>query len=41
MPPLLNNHGNYIISLGNLCRWLATQAERRWAWKSTLFCRRR
>jgi electron-transferring-flavoprotein dehydrogenase len=27
MPPLLNNHGNYIISLGNLCRWLATQAE--------------
>ncbi len=27
MPPLMNNHGNYIISLGNLCRWLATQAE--------------
>jgi flavin-dependent dehydrogenase len=23
----MNNHGNYIISLGNLCRWLATQAE--------------
>jgi len=27
MPPLMHNHGNYIISLGNLCRWLATQAE--------------
>ena len=23
----MNNHGNYIISLGNLCRWLAEQAE--------------
>jgi electron-transferring-flavoprotein dehydrogenase len=27
MPPLMHNHGNYIVSLGNLCRWLATQAE--------------
>ncbi|MBT5751225.1 MAG: NAD(P)/FAD-dependent oxidoreductase, partial [Rhodospirillaceae bacterium] len=26
-PPQMNNHGNYIISLGNLCRWLAAQAE--------------
>ncbi len=26
-PPLMKNHGNYIISLGNLCRWLAQQAE--------------
>lgn len=26
-PPYMKNHGNYIISLGNLCRWLATQAE--------------
>ncbi len=26
-PPSMKNHGNYIISLGNLCRWLATQAE--------------
>ena len=26
-PPSLKNHGNYIISLANLCRWLATQAE--------------
>lgn len=27
MPPLMGNHGNYIASLGNVCRWLATQAE--------------
>ena len=27
MPPLMNNHGNYIVSLGNVCRWLAQQAE--------------
>lgn len=26
-PPQMKNHGNYIISLGNLCRWLAQQAE--------------
>ena len=26
MPPM-NNHGNYVISLGNLCRWLGDQAE--------------
>lgn len=26
-PPQMNNHGNYIISLGKLCRWLAEQAE--------------
>jgi electron-transferring-flavoprotein dehydrogenase len=26
-PPPMHNHGNYIISLGNLCRWLAGQAE--------------
>jgi electron-transferring-flavoprotein dehydrogenase len=26
-PPQMNNHGNYIISLGSLCRWLGTQAE--------------
>lgn len=25
-PPQMNNHGNYIISLGNFCRWLAEQA---------------
>ncbi len=27
MPPLMNNHGNYVVSLGNFCRWLAEQAE--------------
>jgi electron-transferring-flavoprotein dehydrogenase len=26
MPPLMNNHGNYIGSLGNLVRWLGEQA---------------
>ncbi len=27
MPRLMSNHGNYIVSLGNVCRWLAEQAE--------------
>ncbi|WP_011580251.1 MULTISPECIES: electron transfer flavoprotein-ubiquinone oxidoreductase [Chelativorans] len=27
MPPLMNNHGNYIVSLGNVCKWLAEKAE--------------
>lgn len=26
-PPLMSNHGNYIASLGNVCRWLAAKAE--------------
>ena len=26
-PPQMHNKGNYIVSLGNLCRWLAEQAE--------------
>ncbi|WP_205631982.1 electron transfer flavoprotein-ubiquinone oxidoreductase [Ectothiorhodospira sp. BSL-9] len=26
-PPQMHNEGHYIISLGNLCRWLAEQAE--------------
>ncbi|MDE1902374.1 MAG: electron transfer flavoprotein-ubiquinone oxidoreductase [Alphaproteobacteria bacterium] len=26
-PPLMRNRGNYIVSLGNLCRWLAKEAE--------------
>ncbi len=26
-PPQMHNEGNYIISLGNLCRWLAEQAQ--------------
>jgi electron-transferring-flavoprotein dehydrogenase len=27
MPPLMNNHGNYIVSMGNVCRWMAEVAE--------------
>ncbi len=27
IPPLMNNHGNYIVSLGEVSRWLAEQAE--------------
>ncbi|MFN3464718.1 MAG: 4Fe-4S dicluster domain-containing protein [Terricaulis sp.] len=27
MPPLFNNHGNYIVSLSNVTKWLAAQAE--------------
>jgi electron-transferring-flavoprotein dehydrogenase len=27
LPPMLKNHGMYIVSLGNVCRWLAAQAE--------------
>jgi electron-transferring-flavoprotein dehydrogenase len=27
LPPLMNNHGCYIVSLGNVCRWLGTRAE--------------
>jgi len=27
MPPLMSNHGNFIVSLGNVCRWLAGKAE--------------
>ncbi len=27
MPPLMNNHGNYIVSMGNVCRWMAGVAE--------------
>ncbi len=26
-PPQMNNHGNFIVSLGNVVRWLGTQAE--------------
>ncbi len=26
-PPQMNNHGNYVVSLGNVCRWLGEQAE--------------
>jgi electron-transferring-flavoprotein dehydrogenase len=27
LPPLMSNHGAYIVSLGEVCRWLATKAE--------------
>jgi len=27
MPPLMSNHGNFIVSLGDVCRWLASKAE--------------
>lgn len=27
MPPLMSNQGNYIVSLGDVCRWLGQQAE--------------
>src|SRR3982751_3660988 len=27
MPPLMSNHGSFVVSLANVCRWLATKAE--------------
>ena len=27
MPPLMSNHGNYIVSMANVCRWMAGVAE--------------
>ena len=27
MPPLMSNHGNYIVSLGAVCKWLSEHAE--------------
>ena len=27
LPPLMSNHGNYVVSLGDVCRWLAAKAE--------------
>ncbi|TYB87099.1 electron transfer flavoprotein-ubiquinone oxidoreductase [Oceaniovalibus sp. ACAM 378] len=27
MPPLMSNHGNFIVSMGNVCRWMAEVAE--------------
>lgn len=27
-PPQMKNHGNFIVSLGNFCRWLAVEAEK-------------
>lgn len=37
MPPLMNNHGNYIVSMGNVCRWLANR-PRNWASRSFVIC---
>ena len=28
MPKLMNNHGNFVVSLGNVVRWLGQKAER-------------
>ncbi|KFC66206.1 Electron transfer flavoprotein ubiquinone oxidoreductase [Devosia sp. LC5] len=28
LPPILNNHGNYVASLGDICRWLGEQAAK-------------
>ncbi|MBC7142125.1 MAG: NAD(P)/FAD-dependent oxidoreductase, partial [Rhodobacteraceae bacterium] len=27
MPPLMSNHGKYIVSMANVCRWMASEAE--------------
>ncbi|MDZ7601744.1 MAG: electron transfer flavoprotein-ubiquinone oxidoreductase [Hoeflea sp.] len=27
MPPLMNNHGNFIVSLSNVAKWMAARAE--------------
>src|SRR5690606_13117017 len=27
IPPLMSNHGKYIVSMANVCRWLSEQAE--------------
>ena len=27
MPPLMSNHGNFVVSLGSVCQWLAGKAE--------------
>ncbi|MBY0421003.1 MAG: electron transfer flavoprotein-ubiquinone oxidoreductase [Parvularculaceae bacterium] len=27
LPPMVKNHGNYVVSMGNVCRWLAREAE--------------
>ena len=33
-PPQMHNQGNFIVSLGNVCRWLATKAEQEVATKA-------
>ena len=27
LPPMMKNHGCYVVSMGNVCRWLASEAE--------------
>ena len=34
MPPLMSNKRNYIVSLGDVVRWLASQGRGDWASKS-------
>src|SRR3977135_2093480 len=29
LPECFRNHGNYVVSLGNVCRWLGAHTERR------------
>ena len=41
MPPLMSNHGNFIVSLGNVCRWLATQGRGARRRDLSGLCRRR
>jgi electron-transferring-flavoprotein dehydrogenase len=40
LPGCFKNHGNYVVSLGNVCRWLASRPKR-WAWRSSRDSRRR
>ncbi len=30
MPPLMSNHGKYIVSMANVCRWMAESRRKRW-----------
>ena len=41
MPPLMNNHHCYIGSLGNVCRWLASQGRGARRRNLSGLCRRR
>ena len=41
MPPLMSNHGNFIVSLGNVCRWLGDQGRSARRRDLSGLCRRR
>ena len=41
MPPLMTNHGNFVVSLGNVCRWLAQQGRGARRRDLSGLCRRR